>query len=60
MIEFGQNAREVIPLFHEYNIWLPFNVMGNVLRQQANLTCLASWLCLYTLKSSHCVFFDIY
>ena len=35
LLEFWQNASEVIPKFHEYTIWLPFNIMGDKLRSQS-------------------------
>ena len=35
LFEFWQNAREIISQFHEYTIWLPFNIMGDKLRLQS-------------------------
>ena len=32
LLGFGQNASEIIPLFHEYTIWLPINIIGDELR----------------------------
>ena len=32
LLGFGQNASKIIPLFHEYTIWLPINIMVDELR----------------------------
>ena len=32
-----QNASEIIPLFHKYTIWLPFNIIGDKLRSQSRV-----------------------
>ena len=31
LLGFGLNASEIIPLFQEYTIWLPINIMGDEL-----------------------------
>ena len=32
VLQFGQNASEIIPWFHEFTIWLPFDTTGDKLR----------------------------
>ena len=31
VLQFGQNASEIIPWFHEFTIWLPFDTTGDKL-----------------------------